>query len=99
MHVDELAKACGVKAADVRAVCAAMARDRAVYRALCHRVHLEYATGRPANDAGTDVEDPPPLKVRLVREFAGSPAGAVLEKPYREALSLLNARIAELIPA
>jgi len=66
-----------------------------VFQSVKHRVHLQYATGRPALECGTDVEPPPPLKIRLLKPHGKKQPGHVLTHDYHEAVTLINAGIAE----
>jgi len=89
-----LAELCHVGNGAIDSVVHAMARDKHVHASIMRRVNLEYATGRPANEEGTDAVDPPPLALTLLKTFAGLPAGSPITRPYREAVSLINEGIA-----
>jgi hypothetical protein len=93
----EICTAAGITRDALDKLVTLMAGSRVHYQSVMKRVHLQAATGRPANDAGTDVIDPPPLKVKLLKEHARRPPGAEVTLPYAEAVSLINAHVADLI--
>lgn len=97
MHIDKLAESLGLEPEDVRRIAAACAESRDVYQALKHRVHIRHASGRDCDDAGVHAMDPDPIRVKLRTAFGGQPAGAVVERPYREAVDLVNNKLAELV--
>lgn len=96
-HIDLLSEATGLTREQLRRLITAFVEDPDVTAGVLHRVNLEHATGRPATDDGLDVEDPPPLRVKMLQDdHAGARAGSVVEKPYKEAVWLLNRKLAVL---
>lgn len=97
MDLGDLGQRLGIPAGPLADLIGKLAADATLEQEVRSRVNWERCGGRPVNHAGDDLVQPPPLKVRYLKDFAGRHAGQESEVAYQEAVSLINERLAVIV--
>lgn len=95
----ELESLAELQEGSIRRLVYLLSTNRQAYDSFMYHINILNATGRFLKPNASGPEDPPPVKVRIIKDMPAFDiqAGQVLEKPYFVAVALVNDRVAEFV--